>query len=167
MALGVLFLVAGGSKLFSPDPLTRTLRTILRLSWTSRIIELVARGLGVVEIVCAVCVSAIPKLGAPTAFALGAGIAVFSLIAVTGDHSISCGCFGRSGGRPLGVRNLLAGAGIMAGAGLLVILVAEGELTENRWPETMALVALATIVYVTANDASTIAPLLRRPRSAE
>jgi hypothetical protein len=112
LAIAVTLLFAGASKLLSPHPLANGLRSAF--NWTRvpvhRLSHL-ARGVAVVEIVASLLVASgwLLSVGLALVGIVGAGIVVFTAVAMSRGRQVSCGCFGESGGKPVGMSNVMAG----------------------------------------------------------
>lgn len=78
---------------------------------------------------------------------MGAGIVGFAAAAMRRGATVPCGCFGESTGRPIGVRSLLAGAGLLAGAIGLLVLPGTGTAAAGLMlPLTAATALMAVMV---------------------
>jgi hypothetical protein len=156
LVIAVTLLVAGASKLLSPFPLARGLGQVY--GWAAsrrRSATLVARAVAAVEVVAALLVATrwLEPAGYLLVGLVGCGIAGFAVTALTRGRSAECGCFGGSGGRPVGAGNVLAGLGLLAGAAVLVVT-----------PSTAAADA-AGGVLLGLTSASALAVVLVRRRS--
>ena len=140
-ALGALFagtlLCAGAAKLAVPAHLGRALGGLLP-AVRARAVPLV-RLVATAEIATAVALSvpATRDVGATAAAALGAAFAIVGAVAAGRRTRSPCGCFGRAQGKPLGVRNVVFGLVVIAGA---VLLLADGS---GGWSGQDALPVLA------------------------
>lgn len=119
LAIATALLVAGAAKLASPRPFAFAVAEVF--GWTRRSGVVLARTVAAVELTSAFLIATGAMAGAAPILAglVGTGIVVFALAAMRRGSTAPCGCFGESGGRPLGVRNLLAGLGLLAGAVIL------------------------------------------------
>lgn len=154
MALAAVLLVAGASKLFSPDRLAANLRAVSGVGNTK-----LARAVGVAEIAAAVLVSlpAVRPLGAGLGLLIGLGIAGWVTLAMRRQVTASCGCFGGSSTKPLGPANLFAGLGLALGFGVLVAY-------QPAWDPAIQLAAVETlaVLVVVAMRLRDFYPLLRK-----
>jgi hypothetical protein len=125
LAIAVTLLVAGASKLLSPHPLARGLGQVY--AWAGarrRLAAGLARGIACVEVVAALLVAT--RWWSPAGYLLagvvGLGIAGFATSALTRGRAVACGCFGETGGRPVGAVNVLAGLGLVVGSAILLVV---------------------------------------------
>jgi hypothetical protein len=146
LAIAVALLVAGASKLVSPRPLAASLGQVF--GWHRPAGVWIARAVAVTELVAAflLATSWALTLALTLTGLVGAGTAVFAITAVRRGATAPCGCFGESSGRPVGVRNLLAGSGLLAGAIGLLALPGTGAAAELMLPLTAATALLAVMV---------------------
>lgn len=160
LALAVTLLVAGASKLFSPRPLARSLTQTYRQVRPGAAI-VTARAVAVTELAAAFLVASFwaPAVGLGLAGLTGLGIVVFTTTAMIRGTTAPCGCFGESSGRPVGLRNLLAGAGLLIGAALLAAPLVEPLPVAQ--PEAPARAA----VFLPLTAAVSLAAVMLRDRS--
>jgi Methylamine utilisation protein MauE len=113
-------LCAGAAKTAVPAHLGRALGGLLP-AVGARAVPLV-RVVAAAEIATAVALSvpAAREVGATAAAVLGAAFAIVGAIAAGRRTGSPCGCFGRAQGKPLGVRNVVFGLAVVAGAALLL-----------------------------------------------
>jgi hypothetical protein len=159
MAIAVTLLVGGASKLVSPRPLATSLGQAYALTrpvgtWAARIVA-------TVELVAALLLAGAwaVVIGLALTAMVGAGIVLHSTIAIRRGATAPCGCFGESGGRPIGIRNLLAGVALLAVAASLLVLPGAGAA-----PAAMALplAALIGLVAVLVRDRTRLVAPFRR-----
>jgi hypothetical protein len=147
LAVAATLLVAGASKLASPRLLAASLGQVY--GWARPVGTGAARVVGVVELVAAFLLAGAWAVTAGLALTglVGTGIVVFAFTATRRGVTAPCGCFGESSGRPIGARNLLAGAGLLAGAVGLLTLPGTGTAgAELVLPLTAALALVAVMV---------------------
>lgn len=159
LAVAVTLVVAGGSKLVSPQPLARSLGQTFGLGRLRGVVA--ARAVAVVEIVAAFLVAShwVVTVGLTMAGLVGVGIIVFVVAAMRRGTTVPCGCFGEARGRPVGVGNLTAGAALLAGAiGLLALPGAARVSTELSLP----LAAVLAVVAVMLRDRTRLLSPFRR-----
>jgi hypothetical protein len=113
-------LCAGTAKLAVPAHLSRAIGELVPLVEARSV--LLARLVAVVEIGVALALSvpAARDVGAAAAAALGCAFAVAGGVAATRGIGAPCGCFGRAGARPLGVRHLAFGLFVTVVSALLL-----------------------------------------------
>ena len=113
-------LCAGAAKMAVPVHLGRALGGLLP-ALGPRAVRLV-RAVAAAEIATAVALSvpAARGIGATAAAVLGAAFAIVGGVAAGRRTDSPCGCFGRARGNPLGVRNVVFGLAVVAGAALLL-----------------------------------------------
>ncbi|SRR5690606_30326543 len=163
LAIGVILLVSGASKLVSPRPLAASLGQVY--GWPRPTGVWAARGVAGVELATAFLVAGgwLIPVGSALTGAVAAGIMIFSITAIRRKATAPCGCFGESRGRPIGVRNVLAGAALMLGAAGLLVLPGTGEAAAELM---LPLTAVAALVAVMVRDrARLMAPFRRHFRS--
>jgi hypothetical protein len=117
VAMAAVLLHAAVEKAHDLGPMAATVRA---LGFPSAVARPVAFFVTAAEFAVALAILFRPEATATHAaiVALAAVFAVAGLLALRSDEPIHCSCFG-SGGRPLGLPQLLAFAGWVAGAGFL------------------------------------------------
>lgn len=157
LAIAVTLLFAGASKLLSPHPLANGLRSAF--NWTpvrAHRLSHLARGIAVVEIVASLLVASgwLLSIGLVLVGIVGAGIVAFTAVAMSRGGQVSCGCFGESGGKPVGVSNVMAGIAL---AGTAVLLL----MARDTGSDPALLLALTAVLAVGAAMIRHRAELLR------
>lgn len=127
LAIAVTLLVAGASKLLSPHPLARGLGQVYAWAESRRSLATrLARGIACLEISASLLVATrwLSPAGYLLVGLIGLGIAGFATSAITRGRTAACGCFGETGGRPIGAVNVLVGLGLLGGSVILLVLSA-------------------------------------------
>jgi hypothetical protein len=159
VAIAAALLIAGASKLASPRPLAASLGQVFGLRRAAGIG--IARAVATIELAAAFLLAGAWAVMAGLALTglVGAGVVLFVITAVRRGATMPCGCFGESSGRPIGIRNVLAGAGLLAGAiGLLAMPETGTAAAEVTLPLTAA-IALVTVMI--RDRARLLAPFRR------
>ena len=119
-----LLMLAGVGKLYAPAQLGRAFAELFPKLVGRKSLTVAVRVLAAIELATGVGLVTYPtRLGAASAVAvLGVGFVVFGVIGHRRGSAMSCGCFARSDGRPLG------GVNIVAGTVLVAVAVAEVSL---------------------------------------
>lgn len=118
--LAGLLLCAGTAKFAVPAHLARAINDLVPSAGTRAV--LLARLVAALEIGTALALS-VPEMriaGAAAAAVLGATFAAAGAVAAVRGVRAPCGCFGRAGDRPLGVRNVVFGLVLVALSALLL-----------------------------------------------
>lgn len=159
LAIAVVLLVAGASKLFSPRRLAVSLGQVV--GWNRPVGIWIARAVAVTELAAAFLLASSWALGAALALTslVGAGTVVFAITAIRRGATAPCGCFGESSDRPVGLRNLLAGTGLVAGAIALLVWPAPDAATAELM---LPLVAATALVGVMVRDRARLLAPFRR-----
>jgi hypothetical protein len=147
LAIAVTLVVAGGSKLVSPQPLARSLGQTF--GWGRPAGAAAARAVAVVEVVAGLLAASYwaATVGLALTGLVGSGVVVLVVVALHRGVTAPCGCFGEARGRPVGVRNLAAGAALLAGAiGLLALPGAARVPAELLLPLTAVLAMVAVML---------------------
>jgi hypothetical protein len=149
VAVAVTLLLAGASKLFRPAPLAEGLGKVFRWAASRRalVIRLV-RGVAAAEVTAALLVPVawLNPVGLVLAGVLGLAIAGFAVSAIVLGRTVACGCFGETGGRPLGPGNVAAGIALCAGS-FLAFLGASTGTGKNVLLPAVCAVALAWVLF--------------------
>lgn len=149
VAVAVTLLLAGASKLFNPTPLADGLGKVYRWAASRRtLVVRIVRGVAVAEVAAALLVAAawVNPVGFVLAGALGLSIAGFAVSAIVLGRTVACGCFGETGGRPLGPGNVAAGIALAAGS-LLAFLGASSGAGRAVLLLVVSAVALAWVLF--------------------
>jgi hypothetical protein len=151
LAIAVTLLVAGASKLLSPHPLARALGQVYAWARARRSVATgLARGIACLEIAAALLVATrwLGPAGYLLTAVVGLGITGFAISALTRGRAVACGCFGETGGRPVGAVNVLAGLGLVAGSAVLLVprSVPAPEPTEGTLLGLTSVLALAVVL---------------------
>ena len=121
--VAALLILAGVSKLYSPQHLRRALMELFP-GPISRPIGRTVRPLALVEIAGGCGLLALPSRPFAAGVVVGLGVAflIAGVLGVLRGSTLACGCFAGPGGKPLGWRNVLAGLAlaVLAGLNLLV-----------------------------------------------
>lgn len=149
LTLAVPLLLAGSAKLLSPAPLAHGLGEVY--PWTvsrKRARIRIARAVAAVELAAAFLVLTgwLSPAGYVLAGGIGLGIAGFAASAIRLGRAVTCGCFGETGGRPLGAGNVAAGLALAAGSVLAFVGVPAGGRHAILLPAASAL-ALAWMLF--------------------
>jgi hypothetical protein len=146
LVIAATLLVAGASKLANPRPLATSLATVLGLARGPG--GALARTIAAAELTASFLLAAgwSVTVGLALTGLVGAGIVVFVLIAMLRGASVPCGCFGETGDRPIGPRNLFAGMALLAGPIILAVL----PVTSRGF--LLPLAAVAGLLAVMARD---------------
>jgi hypothetical protein len=169
LAIAVTLLVAGASKLLSPHPLARALGQVYAWAQARRpVVTGLARGIACLEIAAALLVATrwLSPAGYLLAGVVGLGIAGFATSALTRGRAVACGCFGETGGRPVGAVNVLAGLGLVAGSAVLLAIarsVPAPELTDGTLLGLTS--GLALVVVLVRHRSRLLGPFRRHFRS--
>jgi len=149
LVIAAALLVAGASKLAGPRRFASSLGEVFGLARVTR--NGLARTVAAAELIAAFMLASAwsVTLGLALTALVGAGIVVFVLIAMSRGSTAPCGCFGESGSRPIGVRNLLAGVGLLAGAIILPLLPVAGA---TPLPPLTALTSVIALLAVMVRD---------------
>jgi hypothetical protein len=161
LVIAVILLLAGGSKLFSPQALARGLAEMSgRVSTATGGFAVAARAVAVVELTAAVLLAGqwSTPIGGLLAGAVGFGIAAFAGTGLVLRRRPSCGCFGADSGRPVGPVNLAAGLAITAGAAL----IGRAGPGWGEPAEGLILTALCTLAVVLVGHRAALARPFRR-----
>ncbi len=161
LVIAVTLLLAGGSKLFSPQALARGLAEMSgRAATAAGPFTTAARAVAVVELTAAVLLAGYwsSPIGALLAGAVGFGIAAFATAGLVLRRRPSCGCFGADSGRPVGPVNLAAGLAMAAGAGLIV----QAGPGRGDPADGLVLTALCTLAVVLIGRRAALARPFRR-----
>jgi len=126
--VGAMLLCSGAAKLAVPRHTQRALTELLpALAPAAR---LAVRALAVIEVATAVglALPILRRYSLAGVLALGLGFAGAGVLAAVRGARVTCGCFGRDAGRPLGVRTVATGLGFsaVAATGLLADVGASG-----------------------------------------
>lgn len=147
--IAAVLLIAGSSKIFSPNTLAESVIHVLSLPsfWKPSAIQ-VARLLGISEVAVALfwLVKDTRTIGAIATLVLVLGIVLVVLLAAYRKISVQCGCFGSSStDPPLGWRNLIwaAGLGIVSGASLASPLT-----LQDTGVKTLTVLTVATVLII-------------------
>ncbi|HEY8472614.1 MAG TPA: MauE/DoxX family redox-associated membrane protein [Natronosporangium sp.] len=159
VALAVILLLGGAAKLLSPRPLATLLHQVY--GWARPAGVAAARAVAALELTAAFLLAGgwLVAAGLTVTGLVGAGIAGFTVIAMRRGATAPCGCFGESSGRPIGVRNLLAGAALLAGAVGLLVLPGAGTAEPALLLPLTALIALVAVMV--RDRARLLAPFRR------
>jgi hypothetical protein len=146
LAVAVVLMIAGSSKLASPRPFAAGLGQVF--GWSQPIAVGIARAVAAIELTAAFLLASAWAVAAGLLLTglVGAGVVVFVTVAVRRGASVPCGCFGQSRGRPIGARNLLAGVGLLAGAAVLLTLPGKGTAAPEMTLPLTAVIALMTVL---------------------
>ena len=162
LAVAVILLIGGASKLVSPRPLAGSFAQVY--GWRPVTGRWAARAVAGVELLAAFLLAAgwAVTTGAVLAGLVGAGVVTFAGTAMRRGATRPCGCFGESSGRPIGVHNLLAGVGLLAGAIVVLVLPTSGPVEAQL---ILPLTAIGALVAVMVRDrARLLAPFRRHAR---
>jgi hypothetical protein len=159
LAAATTLLVGGASKLASPRLLASSLSQVYGLA--RPLGSRVARGVAGVELAAAALVAAAwaRPVGLTLVLGVGAGIVMFSYTAMRRGVAVPCGCFGESSGRPIGVRNLLAGAGLFLGA--ILLFLPTGAAPASAAAMLPLVGAVALLAVMTRDRSALLAPFRR------
>jgi hypothetical protein len=102
--------------------------------------------------------------GLALASLVGAAAVIFVITAIRRGATAPCGCFGGSSGRPIGIRNLLAGTGLLAMAIGLMMLPREGTAAAELSLPVTAVIALGAVMV--RDRAWLLAPFRRHFQTA-
>jgi hypothetical protein len=160
LAMAVTLLVGGASKLVSPRPLAIGLGQVY--GWSRPVGMWAARTVATVELAAALLLAGAwaAVVGLALTALVGTGIVLHATIAIRRGATAPCGCFGESNGRPIGVRNLLAGIALLTAAVMLLVLPAAAGAT----PAAMGLplAAVVGLVAVLVRDRARLVAPFRR-----
>ena len=159
LAIAVIFLVSGASKVVTPRPLATSLGQVY--GWARARGTWAGRTVAVVELATALLLAGgwLTATGAALTGLVAVGIMVFSLTAIRRKATVPCGCFGESSDRPIGVRNLLAGSALLAVAAGLLLLPGAGTAGAALM---LPLTASIALVAVMARDRARLVAPFRR-----
>lgn len=159
LAIAVILLISGASKLVSPRPLATSLGEVY--GWARSTGTWAARVVAGVELATAFLLAGgwLILAGSALTGVVAAGIMIFSITAIRRKATVPCGCFGEASGRPVGVRNLIAGAALLAGAAGLLLLPGAGDAEAALM---LPLTAVIALVAVMARDRARLVAPFRR-----
>ncbi|MEU2615146.1 MauE/DoxX family redox-associated membrane protein [Micromonospora sp. NPDC007271] len=171
LALGVIFVFAGASKLGAPRPLARALISVAMAPASYQMPAVhVSRAIGLLEVVVAFLLlsGTAPTAGLLGIIVFGIGIAVVASAALARGVSVACGCFGSPSGRPLGVRQLLTGL-VLAVVASLVVVDLPGRAATNDAGLLAAACVLALSLVLVRHRSAILRPIRQhfRPFSTE
>jgi hypothetical protein len=161
-------LCAGVAKLTVPVHLGRAIRD-LAPAVRGRAVSL-ARVVGAIEVGAALALSVPPlhSAGSAAGVVLGVVFAASGAAAAARGVRSPCGCFGRTGERPLGVRNVVFGLAVAAVSGWLFLDRSGGWATHPGLPVlgtgTVALVLAAWLYRDVIDDLLPLPGTHGRPR---
>ncbi len=159
LAIAAALLIAGASKAASPRPLAASLGQVF--GWRQAAGIRIARAVAAIELAAAFLLAGAwaVTVGLALTGLVGAGVILFVSTAVRRGSTMPCGCFGESSGRPIGVLNLLAGAGLLAGAIALLAMPGKGMAAAEV---TLPLTAVIALVAVMVRDRARLLAPFRR-----
>lgn len=156
VALSVVLLIAGASKLFVPNGLSKSLQEVLNLP--EKLSRIVAKAVACSELMASVVLLYSTLLVAAVLTALvGSVIFLYSIRSIVIGARQSCGCFGSSSGRPPGARNLVFALLLLAIAAAMYMGVL--PIATNPQPRT------STYLLVSALTITNLAVLTVNSRS--